>query len=236
MSTGRALASILLVATAAAASDPGRSLEHRLEAALRSYDAGAAVEVLSSLRGEPGSPPLLRVRAGLAVAELLRLEFESTAVGDRELRRILGARIDAAAEEALQALDELPESSERERLRADLLATLIRSDYRAKRHQPALEAAIARALELDPANPRALATAAKPLIFAPPEKGRDLVEAVATLDRALALDPGLESALLLKALALEMQGKADESQAVLRLALAANPDCRPARDRLAASR
>jgi tetratricopeptide (TPR) repeat protein len=166
------------------------------------------------------------------VAELLRVELEQLPETGRASRRELGQRIDAAAEEALAILDRMPESAETQRIRADLLATMIRSDFRAKRYEAALKAAVARALELDPDSPRALVAAAKPLVFAPPGKGRDLAQALRLLDRALVLAPGLEPAQLLRAEALDRAGRRDEALTAWRAALAANPACRPARHRL----
>lgn len=219
-------------AAAAAAAEPA-ALARDLGRALRTYDAEAATEVLSRARiggGEKvGALLELRVAAGLAVAELLRIEYEETPGGEHEARRILGQRIDAAAEEALGLIGDLPESSERHRKEADLLATMIRSDFRARKYRDRLEAATARALDLDPDNARAWVTAAKPFLFAEAEHGGDLAEALRLLDRALELEPGLEPALLLRALARERRGDHALAAADRRAALAANPDCEPAR-------
>jgi tetratricopeptide (TPR) repeat protein len=140
-----------------------------------------------------------------------------------------------AAEEALGVLAGFDESSESQRMRADLLAVMIRSDYRAKKYQNELKAAVERALELDPDNPRALVSSAKPMIFAPPERGRDLDQAVSVLTRALEIDAGLESALLLRAHALDELGRTARAVEDWNAAIELNPECRPARDRLARS-
>ena len=63
-------------------------------------------------------------------------------------------------------------------------------------------------------------------------KTGDLDEAIRLLGEALALKPTLESALLLRALAYERQGQTEASRKDLQAALAANPQCRPARERL----
>ncbi len=207
-------------------------LADRLAVARRSWNTDEIVAVQSRIRAELGDSDTeaavrLRVQSGLAVAEVLRVELE-TADDDRTARRLLGDRIDAYARDALAQLDRLPESSERERLRADLLATLIRSDYRAKKLEPELRAAIERALELDPDNPGAHVAAAKPLVFAPQGKGRDIDAALSHLDRAVELDPQLESARLLRATAREMAGDLDGARADARAALVDNPDCAPA--------
>jgi len=94
----------------------------------------------------------LQIRAGLLAAELLRVRFEQAAAGPAGERERLGQQIDAFAEEALALLVAQPESSERHRLEADLLATMIRSDFRAKKYEARFNAAVAHARELDPAN------------------------------------------------------------------------------------
>lgn len=228
------LAVTMTIATAEAAESA--ALAPQLEAARRRWDSEAVAELLNRTREPAGAGPVaLRVEAGLALAEILRVEFELTPEGEREQRRTLGLRIDVAADEALALLDELPLSSERERMRADLIATLIRSDFRARKYRDQLERAIGRALELNPANPRALVTAAKPLVFAPVDKGRDLAAARERLDRALVLAPDLESALLLRAEAAARAGNEAAARRDWRRALDANPDCLPARRALAPS-
>jgi tetratricopeptide (TPR) repeat protein len=163
----------------------------------------------------------------------LRIEFEEHPKEEGEIRREIGGRVDASAMEGLRVLDSIPESSERERIRADLLATMIRSDFRAKKYEQAFNRAASMALEFDRDNPRAWVTAAKPLIFAPADRGRDLDEAIRHLDRALELDPALESALLLRALAHRELGDDKASETDLRSALDINPRCLPAKRALA---
>lgn len=236
----RAMVAVLLVVMAlaapAGAAQDVAALEERLERARRQWDVSAVTEVLSLARGLEGEEAWrLRAAAGLTQASVLRVEHEQTPEAERETRRVLGSRIDVAAEEALGLLDRLPESSERERMRADLLATMIRSDFRAQKYRGRLDAAIDRALELDPDNPRALVSAAKPLVFAPEGQGRDLEAAVDRLDRALEIAPGLEAALLLRAEARRRLGDAEAARADWRRALEANPDSQPARWALDAS-
>jgi tetratricopeptide (TPR) repeat protein len=216
-----------------------QDLETRLEQVQRRYDTEAAVGVLNDVRAARRSGEIrgddavgLHVRAALAAAELLRIEYEGTTEAEAAERRTLGQRIDVAADEGLDLVDDLPETSERERLRADLVATKIRSDYRAQKYEDDFSAAVARALELDPDNPRALVSAAKRALFAPPEHGGDPAEAVRLLDRALELDPDLESARLLRALAHEDLGETEAAAADWRRVLESNPDATPAREGL----
>jgi len=215
-------------------SNPLTTVQALFEAASSSFDIGQAEEALALAHGIVESQRFprateLEVRAGLLVAELERLAFEDTPREERKVRSEIGERIDSAAEAALTLVETLPESSERWRLRADLLATMIRSDYRAKKYHTAFEEAVDHAMRLDGDNPFAWVTAAKPLIFAGPKRGQDLDEAVRVLDRALEIAPGLESALLLRALAEERRGATERALADWRAALDANPLCGPAR-------
>jgi len=235
---GPIAAVVLLTPTLAPAA--GACGRESITAAERTYDLEAAESALdactveASGAGDDAHDENL-VRAALLVAELIRIEFEDLETSQKKERRALGERIDAAADLGLEKLESLPETSSRQRMRADLLATKIRSDFRAKKYAGEMKAAAARALELDPGNARAMVTLAKPFLFADARHGRDLEEAVRMLSAALAIDPGLESALLLRALALELQGETEASLSDLRAALAANPNCRPATERLLAS-
>ncbi len=208
-----------------------------ITAAERTYDLQAARSVLDacglavSETGEE-APRENLARAALLVAELERIDFEELPPSQKKQRREIGESIDAAADTGLETLDSLPETSCRQRMRADLLATKIRSDFRAKKYADEMKAAATRALELDPGNARAMVTLAKPFLFADDRHGRDLDEAVRMLTEALEVDPTLESALLLRALAFEAQGNTEACRNDLKAALAANPNCRPANERL----
>jgi tetratricopeptide (TPR) repeat protein len=230
---------LLACAAAAAAGEPRDlpSLGRALDEAVRRYDVAAATTVMSEARvarSSSDSPQFaaLHVRAALAVAELLRIELEGLAPGAAEQRRLLGLRIDAAAEDGLTVLDGLPDSSEAQRTRADLIATMIRSDFRAKKYELSFRVAVDRALELDPGNAQAWVSSAKPYLFAEPEHGGDVAEALRRLDRALELDPQLESARLLRAVAHDKAGDPAAADRDWQAALRANPQCRPALERL----
>jgi len=227
-----ALGLALSISAAAEAGDVA-DLEERLADARCAWDVAAMTAVLAEARslGSNESANVvqwLQAKAGLSLAEMLRVEFEDSMEGDRMARAALGQRIDAAATGALELLASLPESSERYRVEADLLATMMRSDFRAKKYRKALDAATALALQLDEHNPRAWVTAAKPFLFAGPKQGGDLEEALRHLDRALELEPDLESALLLRAHAYEKMGKGDLAATDRAKALARNPTCGPA--------
>jgi tetratricopeptide (TPR) repeat protein len=227
----------VVAATAGADSSERDRLAVALDEAVLRYEVEAANRVLAEVRqlyGRDDSVATadLHVRASLAVAELLRMSYEETPPEDRVAKRTLGQRIDATVEEALRILEPLSESSERQRRRADLIATLIRSDFRAQKHKDAFDLAVARALVLDGRNARAWVAKAKPFLFAEPEHGGDVDEAVRLLSHALELDPILETALLLRAEAYEKLGDREAAAADRRAALARNPYCEPARARL----
>ena len=225
------------LAVVVAAVVPARAADSCQEAA-RAYDldlaSRALVEVRARDRGTASATSAADLaRCALTVAELMRIRFETSPKSATGERTALGQRIDLAAEEGLAALDRVAAASETSRLRADLISTMIRSPFRAKQLEPTFRAAVAAALALDPANPRALVSQAKPLIFADPAHGGDPAAARSLLDRALTLAPDLESALLLRALACELTGDMAGAAADWRRALALNPACAPARDRLA---
>jgi tetratricopeptide (TPR) repeat protein len=236
----RAVLLVLLLALGSFAdagdADLGR-LERDLEAAARAWDAEAADAVLVAVRElAPGDRSerarTLHARAALLVAELERMAYEQTPWSERERRADRGRKVDEAAEEGLEAMAGMQRGSTHFRLEADLLGTMIRSDFRARKYLDRMRAATAKALELDPDNARALVSQAKPLVFAGPKQGRDPEAARALLDRALELEPGLESALLLRALAWDLSGEPARAESDARAALAANPACAPARHRL----
>lgn len=234
-SAGLIVAIVLFTPALAVAS--GTCSQESITAAERRYDLQAARSVLDACTLEASgtndeSLGENLTRAALLVAELDRIDFEELDPSQGKQRRKLGRSIDAAADLGLETLDSLPETSCRRRMRADLLATKIRSDFRAKKYVDEMKAAAARALELDPGNARAMVSLAKPFLFADVRHGRDLDEAIRMLSEALVVDPTLESALLLRALAFETQGNAEARQSDLKAALAANPDCRLANERL----
>lgn len=205
------------------------ALEADLDRAARSYDLSAARETAQRLAADPGPEAIaLRPRAYLLVAELLRIEFEALEESAAKARRTLGSEIDAAAEAGLAALAALPEDSEHYRIKADLLGTKIRSNYRAGKYKDEMNRAIEQALALDPGNARALVSSAKTLIFRPDPEPAALHDARALLDRALALDITLEQARLLQAHVCALLGDRDGAVALWEQCLRENPSCVPA--------
>lgn len=226
------------LALAFASLTSAQELAARLDAAQRSYDAVEAAAILDEAVSNAAVNParesqLLVARAGLLVAELLRIKWEQFPESNIADRRPLGDAIDKAAEAGLRALESLQPNSEAYRLKADLLATMIRSDYRAKKYRKEMEAAAAQAVELDPENARAYVTQAKPFVFADPNEGGDPAEAIALLSKALELNPDLETARCLRGLAYKKAGDVEQARADWELALQKNPECAPAKEELA---
>ena len=199
-----------------------------LQAASYNYDLEAAQAVLAETLPESG---LAFAAASLLVAELLRGRYEYGEL-TREERRGVGQEIDRVATAAMDVLAILPDSSERYRLEADLLGTMIRSKFRGMKLQPGLEAAIDKALELDADNANAWVTRARRPLFAGPSQGGDLALALEYLNTALELQPDHVQALLFRGTALARLGYLQNAEADWARATELNPNVKDARDRL----
>jgi cytochrome c-type biogenesis protein CcmH/NrfG len=206
--------------------------QERLREAERRYDSGAMAAFIESLRDQPRDEAsnLVLAQAYLALAEIYRLEYDALDESELGARREVGQQVDDAADAGLAIVEELEESSEQQRIIADLLGTKIRSNYRAKRFRDTMEAASSRALELDPANAAAYASKAKPYLMASERHGGDIERAIELLEQAMKLNPELEKASLLLARAYEESGQPDRTEAILDDLLESNPQCRPARE------
>ncbi len=207
----------------------------RIHTARQTYDLEAAKDTLQALRtpsiqasGDRGDR--VRVEAALLVAELERIDFEETPTEEQSLRREIGERIDAAAQEGLDLLADLGETSETQRIRADLVGTLIRSKFRGQKYRSRMESAAARALELDRSNARAWVSSAKPDLLRPGRGPKDLERGLELVNHALEIDSSLEPALLLRGRALFELGRSEDARADWQRALELNPSCRLARD------
>jgi tetratricopeptide (TPR) repeat protein len=88
-----------------------------------------------------------------------------------------------------------------------------------------MSAAADRALELDPENPRAMVSAAKPLVFADAEHGGDLDAGIELLTEALEIEPELVSALVIRAMAYERLGEITQAENDRQAALRLYPEC-----------
>jgi tetratricopeptide (TPR) repeat protein len=149
-------------------------------------------------------------------------------------RRLLGRTIDEVARIGLDALAQVPDSlSEKWRMSADFYGTMIRSNYKGSRYVQEMDHAMARALELDPANPLALLTASKRPLFAEEGQGGDVPAAMDLLNKALELDPELERAYAFRGAAYEKLGELDKAIADWRKALSLAPNSRMAKQKLA---
>jgi len=216
--------------SAASLAEPAAVWQERLTEAERTYDEDALVALVDELDRQELNPELeLSLAKGyLALAELHRIEFENLDEGDRVGRRETGARVDEAADAGLAIVEGLTESSEQQRILADLLGTKIRSNFRAKRFRNRMEAAAARALELDAKNAYAYVSSAKPFLYASERRGGDTERAIELLETALDIHPKLEKGRLLLARAYEENNEPERAIAVLDAVLQQNPACKPA--------
>lgn len=200
--------------------------QERLEVVRRSYSLESIDELISemTMQHDTAAPAAL-AEAYLIKAEILRFEWE-TLPEDSDDREHMADELDTTAWAGIEQCNSLSAASETFRLRADLLGTLIRSRYRAKKHRAAMEADAERAIELDSKNARAYVSKAKPFLFASERHGGDIEAAIALLDKALTLDDSLESAKLLRAYGLEQLDESDAALDAYKDILKQNPRCR----------
>jgi len=203
----------------------------RIEAR-RNFDIQASREVLDKLiacaeGSTDKSDSKALAYAALAFAELQRLKYEENDAEPKE-RRAMGKSIDEAAVVGRAALDNLEESSETFRVRADLFALMIRTDYQGKRYAKKMDKASAMALELDENNPHAHVTASKKLVFAKKSRGGNLPEGLEHLNTAIRLDDTHEMALILRGSAFEKMEDYAAAKADWTRAVQLNPKCNPA--------
>jgi hypothetical protein len=221
----KTLFAILLCISPHALAGPAEDLAH----AEQGYDLDGARAVVAALAGssEPGHVEL-RVRAHLLVAELLRTDFEHMPEIRTKERRVLGKDIDAAADAGLGAVNALPETSEKYRLKADLVGTKIRSKYRAGKYKGEMNKSIDEALRLDPGNALAHVSKSKALILRPSPTPEELRSGLDILGTALALNDTLERARLLQAHATEQLGEHASAIQLYQRCIRENPSCLPA--------
>ena len=175
--------------------------------------------------------PLVYADASLLVAELLRGQYEQL-TEDRKARRAVGKEIDQVARAGLSALESIPESSERYRLKADLYSTMIRSRFRGMKYQPMVETALAQAVALDAENAAAWVSLARRPLFAKPSQGGDLTKALELLNTALQIDPDFVAALMFRGTAFGKMGAEEAAEADWSRAVALNPNVAEARAEL----
>ncbi len=231
---GGILLGALLCATASA--DSYDELRSRAERVQREYDLPAAEALMADLKAFAIESPsddawMTLARVTLLVAELRRMEYETTEVDPRE-KRLLGRTIDDAARIGHDALGKAPNISEKWRIKADLFGTMIRSKYKGNKYSGEMDRATERALELDPKNASAIVTGSKRALFAKPGQGGDVPAALKMLDRALEIDPDHERALIFRGMAYEKLGNDDLAEMDWKKALESNPHSRLAKDNL----
>lgn len=201
--------------------------EYNLEAAeqlVPQFQEAAAAENTDEAR-------LALAKATLLVAELRRLDYENAPMRGRD-RRKLGRDIDDVADIGLAALENHAETSERYRVEADLLGTIIRSKFRGNRYGDRMQDAMEKAIELDPDNPEAWITGSKRMLFASERYGGNVPKALDYLNKALEIDPDNERALVFRGIAYEKLGDMEKSKEDIDRTLAINPNSRIAELRL----
>jgi tetratricopeptide (TPR) repeat protein len=237
------LIGMLLVAGADYETASIAELRDAVETAHRTWNLDLAQELITPLKQRLNTAAgdaaqelrWLLARDALLTASLLRNTYEK-ADTDNAFRRELGQRIDDAASTGFSALGGLPESSEKSRIMADLYMMMMRSKYKGKKYEDAMEKAADRAVELDPENPEALLTRSRRRLFAEENRGGDFEEGLKMVNRAIALDPDNEGAYILRALAYERHGMLDNAIADYQKALEINPEARPAAEHLERAR
>lgn len=200
------------------------------------YDLAAGAELIDQMKpivdeDSSDEQKLTLASVALMVAELRRMEYETTDAEPRE-KRLLGRTIDDAAETGLRALKTATKTSERWRIRADLYGTMIRSKFKGKKYGGEMDKATEKALELDPKNANAIVTGSKRALFAKPSQGGDVPKALEMLNEALDLDPNHERALIFRGIAYEKLGNDDQAEVDWKQALQLNPHSRLAKENL----
>ncbi len=235
---GRIYGGILLGALvcATAFADSFDELRSRAERVQREYDLPAAEALMTDLQVFVTESPTdecwtTLASVALLVAELRRMDYETTDVDPRE-KRLLGRTIDDAARIGHEALDRAPNISEKWRIKADLFGTMIRSKYKGNKYGGEMDRATERALELDPENASAIVTGSKRALFAKRGQGGDIPAALEMLNRALEIDPDHERALIFRGMAYEKLGNDDLAETDWKRALERNPLSRLAKDNL----
>ena len=121
--------------------------------------------------------------------------YETTNIEPRE-KRLLGRTIDEAARIGHQALNKAPTVSEKWRIKADLIGTMIRSKYKGNKYGGEMDKATEKALELDPDNPRIMHELARNYI-----RSGNNTRAVAMFGQLIRHEPDNELALFIVGLA-----------------------------------
>jgi tetratricopeptide (TPR) repeat protein len=227
---------LLLICVLAVAMAKSNELDNQIAKAKFEFDRERAEALLPELEDAltadaPEEAVLRYADAALLVAELRRGDYEKGELEKKE-RRELGKDIDKVAKSAIKALEKLPDSSERYRLNADLLAVMIRSKFRGMKYQPKLEKALDKALELDENNANAWVSLARRPLFAKPSQGGDTSQALEYLEKALAANPNHVQALLFRGAAHYKLGDETSAQVDWDRALSLNPNTAGARERL----
>jgi tetratricopeptide (TPR) repeat protein len=133
--------------------------------------------------------------------------------------------LDSAIENVQHAIQLHDESSNARALLGDLYGTKIDLGGMTAgwRYGPMVAKEDARALELDPNNPRALAAMGRRYFFAPAIFGGNVEKAIASFKKATILDPTYDEAFVWLAIAERKKGRTEDANKALSEALRLNP-------------
>ena len=213
----------LMVLCCIARSPELSELTRQFGQAEKQYDLAQArtlVEVQRSTVDRSTPLPHLQVYAAslLLRAHLAELGSEQIPESDSAEREALRREAFESAQESLARLGGMPETPEIVRMRADCYAVLAKCAPLTDTQQAEWTAAVTRALDIGGSNPRVHVAAARLALYQ--EKPEEALEHV---ERALVLNPVLESAMLLRAKSHELAGRPDEARAAWQRLLTHNP-------------
>lgn len=202
-------------------------LTRMLGEAEKTYNLGLArtlVESQSAAIDVSTPTPHRQVYAAslLLRAQLAAIAYTHTDQALVEDRNALKAEVAQAAQECLAQLEPLPNSPEALRMRSDAYAYLAEVKDLSQEEYQQWRAAADSARKMDQANPRAHVAAARYSLAAD-----DPATALEETRLALNLNPVLESAMMVRALALDAAGRGDEAFAAWKQLRAQNPAAPP---------
>ncbi len=159
--------------------------------------------------------------------ELARVHaYRSSAWSMRGEKKKAEHALDDAITAALQSLKLEEKSSDAHSLLADLYGRKIRFGvgmFAGPKYGPKVQAENKRAQELDPNNPRVLASLGRQYLEAPHMFGGDVDKAIASFRKSIELDPKSDEAYVWLALALRKKGDKAGADQALQQALQLNP-------------
>ncbi|MFP6583780.1 MAG: hypothetical protein VCD00_14670, partial [Candidatus Hydrogenedentota bacterium] len=135
----RMLYSLLALLTWTACSTAQPPMQTHYETAREHYDIEMAIATRDSLSEQKMSNTILYAEVCLLIAELYRIDYEDTPNDEGGKRRSLGKEIDEATDKGLSSLAELEDSSERYRVKADLIGCKMRTKFKARKYRHTMD-------------------------------------------------------------------------------------------------